>query len=323
MSVWWNDDATPQAWLAAWLLYRAKCLPKKTATSVQKCLCQMLFSSKGLVQDVGGFLSHVQGESREKFAAGFEAFEGQERFAALSQQSAGVHCTPFFQRQLHTCSYQVSRCLRLAVIQLLKKTVLFFARPLHIIISGFWFPNWGHDRTTRSLAKLLKLPSVSSLPCWEQFGIVAAACYVRDVRPWSFHALSSWPFNVTFLFALVQARDVFLEEGQRVETGTNELGWGRRFLQGNRRSAEAACFFTHKGSKDPAHTVQSPKSNEKGDCQKSAFVCNADWSQICNVCVPQGKGPNKPCLALIWRLFFVLSFWTAFRVPAFHAFEHL
>lgn len=73
----------------------------------------------------------------KKFAAGFEAFEGQERFAALSQQSAGVHCTPFFQRQLHTCSYQVSRCLRLAVIQLLKKNVLFFARPLHIIISGF------------------------------------------------------------------------------------------------------------------------------------------------------------------------------------------
>lgn len=53
---------------------------------------------------------------------------------------------------------------------------------------------------------------------------MAAACYVRDVRPWSFHAPSSWPFNVTFLFALVQARDVFLEEGQRVETGTNELG---------------------------------------------------------------------------------------------------
>ena len=36
------------------------------------------------------------------------------------------------------------------------------------------------------------------------------------------------------------------------------------------------AFFTHKGSKDPAHTVQSPKSNEEGDCQKSVFVCNAE-----------------------------------------------
>ena len=43
--------------------------------------------------------------------------------------------------------------------------------------------SWGSDETTKTLQCLLACTSISSLPFREQFGFVAASCYVRDVRP--------------------------------------------------------------------------------------------------------------------------------------------
>ena len=58
------------------------------------------------------------------------------------------------------------------------------------------------------------------------------------------------------------------------------------------------------------HTVQSQKSNEEGERQKSAFVCNTELSQICNVCTTRNEAKYALfglALALVFGGFFLES----------------
>ena len=90
-----------------------------------------------------------------------------------------------------------------------------------------------------------------------------------------------------------------------------------RFLQRNRRGAEATCFFTPQRWLGPG--AYSPKKVSAKRAPLFATQNEVKYAMF----VPQGMRPNTPCLALLWRLFLVVSFWKVFRVPALHAFEHL